>query len=64
MTSRVAPETGTGAVSAATRVWQLGLVALDRHDERSTSTDAMRKPAPGVPVTIGFTGTVRFSRFV
>ena len=34
MTSRVAPEIGTGAVSAETSACELVLVALDGHDQR------------------------------
>ena len=64
VTSLVAPETGTGAVSAATRACSCAWSPSTETTSGWTSTDPIRNPAPGVPVTIGLTGSVRFSRFV
>ena len=64
VTSRVAPETGTGAVSAATRSWSWAWSPSTETTSGLTSTDPIRNPAAGVPVTMGLTGNVRFSRLV
>ena len=63
VTSRVAPETTTGAVSAETSASRSTWSPSTETTSGSTSTAATRKPAPGVPVTIGLTGTVRLDRF-
>src|SRR3954451_13887860 len=63
VTSRVAPETETGAVSAVRRPASWSWSPLSETTSGSTVTRSTRKPAAGVPVTIGLTGTVLFWRF-
>ena len=55
-TSRVAPEIGTGAVSASVSCASWSASPSTDTTSGLVSTEAMRKPGAGVPVTTGFTG--------
>ena len=63
-TSRVAPETATGAVSASVSWESWSASPSTETMSGSFSTEEIRNPCAGVPVTTGFTGSVRVSRLV
>ena len=60
----MAPDTGTGSVSTCVSAASWSASPSTETTSGSTSTDAMRKPWAGVPVTFGFTGRVFVSRLV